>query len=209
VQPINAMGMTKALMEKQVQAFARRFGGNGPDLCCVRYGNVLYSRGSVVPLFVERIRRGEPLTITAPHMTRFLLPLSEAVGLVELALAAGRSGDLFIRKSPAATVGVLAEALQSLFGSRLPVELIGIRHGEKIHETLATGEEIRKAEDLGEHLRVPMDGRDLNYSVSPDRADIATTEVCDFTSENAIRLNLEETRNLLLQIPEIQRLANG
>lgn len=209
VQPINAMGMTKALMEKLVQAHARRLGPDGPVLCSVRYGNVLYSRGSVVPLFVERIHQGRPLPVTAPHMTRYLLPLQEAVNLVELALERGRSGDLFIRKSPAATVSVLAEALQSLFGTGLPIELIGIRHGEKIHETLATGEEIRKAEDLGDHLRIPMDGRDLNYAVGTGEHRMATEEAGGFTSENAERLDRAGTEAMLLRIPEIRQLVDA
>lgn len=209
VQPVNAMGMTKALMEKLVQAYARRFRSGGPVLCCVRYGNVLYSRGSVVPLFVECIRKGQPLPVTAPQMTRFLMPLDQAVGLVEVALARGAAGDLFIRKSPAATVETLAAALQSLFGTRLPVELIGIRHGEKIHETLATGEEIRIAEDLGEHLRIPMDVRDINYAMAVQADTIVTEESCDFTSENTERLDQAGTIQMLMQVPEIRQLLGS
>ena len=205
VQPVNAMGMTKALMEKLVEAYARRLGDSGPQLCCVRYGNVLYSRGSVIPLFVDKIRQGQSLTLTAPQMTRFLLPLAEAVQLVELALQCGQSGDLLIRKSSAATVQLLADALQDLFGTRLPCEIIGIRHGEKIHETLATGEEMRKAEDLGDYLRIPMDGRDLNYAQGKSDS-LATEEVGAFTSENTRQLNLSETREMLLRIPEIRQM---
>lgn len=210
VQPLNAMGMTKALMEKLVQAHARRLGERGPSLCCVRYGNVLYSRGSVIPLFVDRISRGVPLPITAPQMTRFLLPLEETVSLVSLALEEGRSGDLFVRKSPAATVATLAEALLDLFRTQLPIELIGIRHGEKIHETLLTGEEMRNADDLGEYLRVSMDDRDLNYRSQESAAKVATVEAEDFTSENARRLDREGVQALLTAIPEIcQLLGEG
>lgn len=206
VQPLNAMGMTKALMEKLMQAHARRLGANGPVLCCVRYGNVLYSRGSVVPLFVDRIRKGLPLPVTAPQMTRFLLPLEETVGLVTLALEEGKSGDLFVRKSPAATVATLVEALQALFGTQLPIDLIGIRHGEKIHETLLTSEEMRNADDLGEHLRVSMDGRDLNYGRQEALKPKVADEYADFTSENALRLDRAGTQAMLLGIPEIRHL---
>lgn len=206
VQPINAMGMSKALMEKLVQANARRHQHGGPVLCTVRYGNVLYSRGSVVPLFVDRIIKGLPLPVTAPLMTRFLLPLEEAVGLVELAYEQGQPGDLFIRKSPAATVATVVDALQSLFGSALPVELIGIRHGEKMHETLATGEELRKSIDLGEHLRIPMDMRDLNYGSAASPAAPATEEFPDFTSASTTMLDRAATEQMLLRIPEIRHL---
>ncbi|MFA7270896.1 MAG: polysaccharide biosynthesis protein [Sterolibacterium sp.] len=206
VAPINAMGMTKALMEKLVQAYARRFQGDGPVLCCVRYGNVMYSRGSVVPLFTDRILKGLPLPITAPQMTRFMLPLAEAVDLVKVALVHGLPGDVFVRKSPAATVATLAEALQSLFGTRLPIELLGIRHGEKIHETLATGEELRTADDLGAHLRIPMDCRDINYAGNSFVNALVTEEHNDFTSESTLRLDVVGTKEMLLRIPEI-RLA--
>ncbi len=205
VQPVNAMGMSKALMEKLVQANARRLMHDGPVLCTVRYGNVLFSRGSVVPLFVDRIINGLPLPVTAPSMTRFLLPLDEAVNLVELAYEQGQAGDLFIRKSPAATVHTVVDALQALFGTTLPMELIGIRHGEKMHETLATGEELRKSEDLGDHLRIPMDGRDLNYGIAPPTT-IATEESPDFTSASAIQLSRDATSEMLMRIPEIRRL---
>jgi len=206
VQPINAMGMTKALMEKLVQAYARRYVGGGPELCTVRYGNVLFSRGSVVPLFIDRIQKGAALPVTAPLMTRFLMPLEEAVGLVELAYEQGRAGDLFIRKSPAAKVETVVAALQSLFATALPVDLIGIRHGEKMHETLATGEELRKSEDLGDHLRIPMDSRDLNYAVATRAPEIATEETSDFTSANTVQLDRTGTERMLLRVPEIRRL---
>jgi UDP-glucose 4-epimerase len=204
VQPLNAMGLTKALMEKLVHAHARRLGSAGPSLCCVRYGNVLYSRGSVIPLFVDRIIRGMPLPVTAPQMTRFLLPLSETVNLISLALEEGRSGDLFVRKSPAATVATLADALLAIFQTQLPIEVIGIRHGEKIHETLVTGEEMSRADDLGDYLRIPMDRRDLNYreQSEPNRKPIVAAE--DFTSENAIRLDREGAMAMLMTIPEIR-----
>lgn len=206
VQPINAMGMTKALMEKLIQAYARRFQHRGPQLCTVRYGNVLYSRGSVVPLFIDRILKGQELPVTAPKMTRFLLPLEEAVDLVELAYEKGCAGDLFIRKSPAATVETIVAALQSLFNTNLAVKLIGIRHGEKMHETLATGEELRKSEDLQKHFCIPMDGRDLNYGNAKQAATIATDEFPDFTSANALQLDQAGAERILLEIPEIAKL---
>ena len=204
VQPLNAMGMTKALMEKLVQAFARRFRSDGPVLCSVRYGNVLYSRGSVVPLFVDRIQKNLPLPITAPQMTRFLLPLELAVGLVEVALAQGAPGDLFLHKSPAATGATVAQALQTLFGKQLPTELIGIRHGEKMHETLATSEEMQVSHDLGDHLRIPMDQRDIHYAIASPQRVVATEEAGALTSESARQLDLAATMAMLQAIPEIR-----
>jgi UDP-N-acetylglucosamine 4,6-dehydratase len=204
VQPVNAMGMTKALMEKQVLAMARRFGDNGPVACCVRYGNVMHSRGSVIPLFVARLRAGLPLPVTHPGMTRFLLPLSEAVGLVELALHQGRQGDLFIRKSPAATVNTLVHALGLLFGVTPATEEIGIRHGEKLHETLATSEEMAKAEDLGEHWRIPADLRGLNYSAQLAPAAGAVAQTAALSSDSAPQLDARATAELLASLPELE-----
>ena len=204
VQPINAMGMSKALMEKTVQALARRFEHGGPVVCCVRYGNVLYSRGSVVPLFVEKMLANQTLPITDGRMTRFLLPLRESVGLVELALTEGRQGDLFIRKSPAATVDTLIEALGRLLQCKPATEIIGIRHGEKIHETLATAEEMAKAVDLGAHWRIPMDSRSLNYSSQTAAGAIA--EAQPFSSDNAHRMDADEVIAMLRSLPEMQRV---
>lgn len=204
VQPVNAMGMTKALMEKTVQAHARRLGpASATTLCCVRYGNVLYSRGSVVPLFMDRLIAGQTIPVTDPRMTRFLLPLAEAVGLVETALSRGQQGDTFIRKSAASDVATLIAALGELTGIRPHTETIGVRHGEKIHETLATAEEMAKAEDLGEHWRIPMDHRGLDY-----RQDVgapgAVADTPAFSSDNTHRMSVEEVMAMLLKLPEIQ-----
>jgi UDP-N-acetylglucosamine 4,6-dehydratase len=204
VQPVNAMGMTKALMEKQVQALARRFGTDRTTVCCVRYGNVLYSRGSVVPLFVDLLLKDQSLPITHPEMTRFLLPLSEAVGLVETALQHGQQGDLFIRKSPAASVEVLAQATAHLLGRELRTQIIGVRHGEKIHETLATAEEMAKARDLGEHWRIPMDARELNYSAQLVPATGQVSQTAAMSSDTARQLGVAETVALLRGLPELQ-----
>jgi UDP-N-acetylglucosamine 4,6-dehydratase len=206
VQPINAMGMTKALMEKQVQALARRFGPGGPVVCCVRYGNVLYSRGSVVPLFVEMILLDRPLPITHPEMTRFLLPLSEAVQLVEAALEHGKQGDLFIRKSPATSVAVLAGAVAKLWDRKPRTELVGVRPGEKMHETLATAEEMAKAQDLGEYWRIPMDTRELNYSAHLGLAPDRTGQTHAFVSDTTTQLTVDETVALLRSLPELQSI---
>lgn len=199
VAPVNAMGMTKALMEKLVQSYARRFGDKGPVLCCVRYGNVLYSRGSVVPLFLERVLQRRPLPVTVPEMTRFLLPLPEAVSLVELALEVAKTGDLLIRKSPAASIATLTTALQSLFDVDLPIETIGIRPGEKIHETLASAEELSRAFDLGDHLRIPMlDG------TAPSNNYVGTFMAGqEFSSANAEQLDVLQTQVLLRAIPQV------
>ena len=198
VAPVNAMGMTKALMEKLVQAYARRLGANGPVLCCVRYGNVLYSRGSVVPLFLERIQQRRPLPVTVPEMTRFLLPLPQAVGLVELALQVAQTGDLLVRKSPAASLATLTTAMQGLFGVDLPIESIGIRPGEKIHETLASAEELGRAIDLGDHLRIPMLG-----SMPPHSGSGAFMQGQEFTSANAQQLDVAQTQAMLRAIPQL------
>jgi len=203
VQPVNAMGMTKALMEKLVQAHARRLGiGAATTVCCVRYGNVMYSRGSVIPLFVQRLLAGEPLPVTDLRMTRFLLPLLEAVGLVDVAMQRGGQGDVLIRKSPAADMATLVQALGVLLKVKPQVQTIGVRHGEKIHETLASAEEMAKAVDLGDHWLIPMDQRGFDY-----RHEAATGSVADtpaFSSDNAHRLTLDELVALLQQLPELQ-----
>lgn len=204
VAPVNAMGMTKALMEKLVQAYARRLGADGPVLCCVRYGNVLYSRGSVVPLFLERIQQGRALPVTVPEMTRFLLPLPQAVGLVELALQVAQTGDLLVRKSPAASLATLTTAMQDLFGVDLPIESIGIRPGEKIHETLASAEELSRAIDLGDHLRIPMLG-----SAPPHSGAGAFMPGQEFTSANAQQLDVTQTQAMLRAIPQLAQALKG
>ncbi len=202
VMPVNAMGMTKALMEKVAQAAART--SIDTVVSTVRYGNVLYSRGSVIPLFVEKIFRGEPLTITNPEMTRFLMPLTDAVDLVEFAFFNANPGDTFIRKAAAATIGDLATATNELFGNPVATKLIGTRHGEKLYETLATVEELRVAEDMGDYWRLRMDSRDLNYA---DYFEVGTTgepPAEDYHSHNTELLDVEGVKELLLALPEIQ-----
>jgi len=203
VYPINAMGMTKALMEKVTHAAARNQGEKDTIVASVRYGNVMYSRGSVIPLFINQILERQPITITDPRMTRFLLPLSSAIDLVLFALVHARQGDIFIKKAPASTVADLAQALKKIFKSDAAVETIGIRHGEKIHETLATKEELRRAEDMEDFFRVRMDDRDLNYDKYFTDGDRKEAQAEDYTSENTTRLNLKETEKLLLTLPEV------
>ena len=205
VYPVNAMGMTKALMEKTVQAKARALGdGAATVLACVRYGNVLYTRGSVAPVFVAQILGRWPITITSPDMTRYLLTLAEAIGLVEFALANARQGDLFIRNSPACTVATLAAALKQLFAADTPVRVIGVRHGEKIHETLATFQEVARADDIGEFLRVPMDDRDLNYDSYTGEGRRERAKARDYTSADARQLDVAATVRKLRETPELR-----
>ncbi|MGH8678943.1 MAG: SDR family NAD(P)-dependent oxidoreductase [Burkholderiales bacterium] len=204
VYPINAMGMTKALMEKVAQASARALENSDTAIACVRYGNVMYSRGSVIPLFVSQILRNRPITVTEPGMTRFLLPLPDAIELVVHAFEHAHPGDIFVRKAPACTLADLVQALKRMFRSRAPMKVIGMRHGEKIFETLATREELRNAEGLGDHIRIRMDTRDLNYAkyfTEGDRREAATD---DYTSHNTRRLNVAEVESLLRTLPEIR-----
>jgi UDP-glucose 4-epimerase len=203
VHPVNAMGMTKALMEKIAQATARRT--RAPTVvAAVRYGNVMYSRGSVIPLFVRQTLSGRPLTITEPGMTRFMLPLPAAIDLVLVAFSRARPGDIFVRKSPACTIGDLAHALSNLFKSRARTRMIGMRHGEKVYETLATREELRRAEDLGDYFRVRMDGRGLDYRKYFTEGDPEEIGADDYTSHNTERLGVREMERLLLTLPEIR-----
>ena len=204
VYPVNAMGMTKALMEKVTQAAARARNQGGTLLSSVRYGNVMASRGSVIPLFIKQICAGKPLTLTAPEMTRFLLPLPLAIELVAFAFDHGQQGDLFVRKAPACSVANLAQALKNLFHSEVPVQVIGIRHGEKIYETLATREELAKAQDMGDYFRVPMDERDLNYSKYFTEGDTRKTTQDDYTSHNTEQLGVAAVEKLLLTLPEVR-----
>ncbi len=204
VYPINAMGMTKALMEKAVQAFARNNRSVDTVVSSVRYGNVMHSRGSVIPLFVEQIKSGKRLTVTDPNMTRFLMSLEEAVELVEHAFVYARPGDLFIRKAPASTIGTLAEAVAALFGVDPDLGVIGTRHGEKLYETLATREELVRAEDQDDFYRVPVDDRDLNYGAYFESGDTTESEMEDYTSHNTDRLDLDGVRELLLTLPELR-----
>jgi UDP-N-acetylglucosamine 4,6-dehydratase len=210
VMPINAMGMSKALMEKVAQSRCRMLDTGSTIVTCVRYGNVMYSRGSVIPLFVSQIKAGKPVTITEPSMTRFMLPLREAIKLVEFAFQNGRQGDLFVRKAPACTVDVLVRALFELFETTVPVRVIGMRHGEKLYETLATAEELRRTEDMKDYFRVRLDTRDLNYAKYFTEGDPGEATVEDYHSHNTQRLELPEVKSLLLSLPEIQReLAQG
>lgn len=203
--PVNAMGLSKALMEKVAQAKARTLGSSRTVIATVRYGNVLYSRGSVVPLFLEQLRAGRPLTVTLPEMTRFLLPLDGALDLVLFALANARPGDLFVRKAPACTIGDLADAVRVLFETAVPIQVIGMRHGEKVYETLATREEMERATDLGDYYRVAMDERDLNYGTYVEQGAGGGAPRDDYTSHNTVRLDRDQVIELLLTLPEVQR----
>ena len=205
--PINAMGMTKALMEKVALSLTRMQPNISTTVSCVRYGNVMYSRGSVIPLFVGQIQQNKPITITIPSMTRFLLPLKDAVDLVLFALSKANQGDLFIKKAPACTIGDLAKALKNIFNSNVPENIIGIRHGEKLYETLATREELQRAEDMGDYYRIRLDDRNLNYvnyGKYFTEGSIEEAEMDDYTSHNTQRLNVKEVEQLLLTLPEIK-----
>jgi UDP-N-acetylglucosamine 4,6-dehydratase/5-epimerase len=204
VYPVNAMGMTKALMEKTAQAFARNNPNSATTVSVTRYGNVMYSRGSVIPLFIQQLRAGKPLTLTEPLMTRFLMSLQQSVDLVYHAFFHAAPGDLFVRKAPASTVETLARAVASLWGDDDPeIRVIGSRHGEKLHETLLSREEMVKAEDQGGYFRVPLDARSLQYELFFDEGETRTASLQDYTSENTDRLSVEETKDLLLTIPEL------
>lgn len=189
--PINAMGKSKAMMESIIYANARN-GAGRTTICCTRYGNVMCSRGSVIPLFIDRIRKGEPLTVTDPNMTRFLMNLDEAVDLVQFAFEHANPGDLFIQKAPASTIGDLAEAVQEVFG-RVGTQVIGTRHGEKLFETLMTREERLRSEDMGNYFRVACDSRDLNYDKFVVKGDVKTQADESYTSHNTERLDVEGT----------------
>ncbi|AVT36128.1 polysaccharide biosynthesis protein [Plantactinospora sp. BB1] len=204
VYPVNAMGMSKALMEKVVQSHARHNQGSRTTVSCVRYGNVMYSRGSVIPLFVEQIKAGRAPTVTNPAMTRFLMSLAESVELVEHAFLHARAGDIFVRKASACTIGDLATALCQLFDVPAKLDLIGVRHGEKLDETLASREEVAEAEDFGEFFRIPLDARDLNYALYVSEGDPAGASGRDFNSANAPRLGVPEILELLRDLPEIR-----
>ena len=204
VYPINAMGMSKALSEKVMIAKSRNLNSSGMIFCGTRYGNVMASRGSVIPLFVDQIRQGKPLTITDPNMTRFMMTLDGAVDLVIFAFQNGKPGDIFIQKAPAATIEILAKALLELYKANNPIKVIGTRHGEKLYETLVNREEMAKAEDLGTYYRIPADTRDLNYNrfFVEGQEQIAQTD--DYTSHNTYRMDIEETKSLLLQLDSVR-----
>ncbi|MCX7972933.1 MAG: polysaccharide biosynthesis protein [Candidatus Aminicenantes bacterium] len=208
VYPINAMGMSKALMEKIMIAKARLCDPKKIVLCGTRYGNVIASRGSVIPLFITQIKTGRPLTITDPDMTRFMMTLDEAIDLVMFAFKHAKPGDIFVRKAPAATIGTLASALKKIFGANNPIKIIGTRHGEKLYETLLTREEMAKAEDLGDYFRVPMDDRDLNYGLyfSVGKKEVAKSD--DYNSHNTYRLKEDELIELLLKVDYVKNELN-
>lgn len=205
--PINAMGISKALMEKVAIAAARDL--ENTTVCLTRYGNVMASRGSVIPLFVNQIKQGLPITITDPNMTRFLMSLDEAVELVLFAFEHGRPGDLFVNKAPAGTIGNLAQALQKLCHKQTEIRIIGTRHGEKLYETLCTREEMLKAEDMGNFYRIPADNRDLNYAQYFSEGTAALNEVEDYHSHNTEQLNAEQMERLLASLPFIRKEVFG
>jgi len=205
VYPINAMGMSKAMMEKVAQAHARHRGDDGPVVSVTRYGNVMHSRGSVIPVFVEQVLNKKPLTVTNPEMTRFLMSLDESVDLVEYAFAHAVPGDLFVRKAPACTVRDLALAVASLFGVEDPeIRTLGTRHGEKLYESLLSREEFQKADDQGDFYRVPLDARSLEYELFFDEGERDVVED-DYTSHNTERLDVEGVKGLLRALPPIQQ----
>jgi UDP-N-acetylglucosamine 4,6-dehydratase len=206
--PVNVMGMSKALMEKVAQAFARNNPTARTVVSTVRYGNVMASRGSVIPLFVEQVKAGRPMTITDPDMTRFLMSLEEAVSLVEHAFTGASSGDLFVRKAPASTVGDLAVAVADLMGVEPDIRVIGTRHGEKLYETLATREELTRAEDQGDYYRVPVDARDLNYSEYYEEGEVEEASYDDYHSHNTERLDLDGVKKILSDLPAFQTLLD-
>ncbi len=210
VYPVNAMGMSKALMEKTAQAFARNHPKSPTTVSVTRYGNVMYSRGSVIPLFVQQVESGRPLTLTEPRMTRFLMSLQESVALVEHAFVHAAGGDLFIRKAPACTVETLARAVSSLLGVDDPeIRVIGTRHGEKMHETLLSSEEMLKASDQGEYFKIPLDARSLEYELYYEEGEREVADLDDYTSANTDQMDIEQTKSLLKQLPEVQTLLDS
>ena len=207
--PVNAMGTSKAMMEKVVVAKSRTVSPERTKICCTRYGNVLCSRGSVVPLWIDQIREGKPITITEPSMTRFVMSLEEAVDLVLFAFENGESGDILVQKAPACTIEVLAKAVTELFNPETEIRVIGIRHGEKMYETLLTNEECANAIDMGDFYRVPADKRGLNYDKYFKDGDTERTQLSEFDSNNTTLMTVEEVKAKLLTLSYIQNeLAN-
>lgn len=204
--PVNAMGISKAMMEKVAIAKARQLGENSDTtICCTRYGNVMASRGSVIPLWIEQIKEGNAITLTDPNMSRFMMTLDEAVDLVLYAFEHGKNGDLFVKKAPAATLEVLAIALKGLYKTDIPVRVIGTRHGEKLYETLVCREEMAKAYDMGYYFRVPCDSRDLNYDKYFIEGEKKISVIDDYHSHNTERLNIESMTELLLKLDIIRK----
>lgn len=208
VYPINAMGISKAMMEKVIVAKSRS--SNSTVICATRYGNVMASRGSVIPLFVDQIRAGKPITITDPNMTRFMMTLDDAVDLVLYAFEYGKSGEIFVQKAPAATIQTLAHALSGLMGvPSHEVRIIGTRHGEKLYEALLSREEMVAAEDLGDYYRVPPDLRDLNYGKFVEQGEVGITEAVDYNSHNTTRLDVEGMKAILRKLTFVNALERG
>jgi UDP-glucose 4-epimerase len=204
VYPINAMGISKAMAEKLLIAKSRMVPSGGTVICATRYGNVMASRGSVIPLFVEKLKAGLPLTITDPNMTRFLMSLEDSVDLVLHAFSHGEQGDIFVQKAPASTIGELAQAIQELFGVSAAIKIIGTRHGEKLYESLVSREEMAKAQDMGRYYRVPADNRDLNYDKFIISGQPSANSLDDYTSHTTRRLTVSQIKELLLTLDYIQ-----
>lgn len=209
VYPINAMGISKAMAEKLTVAKSRTISASGPVVCSTRYGNVMASRGSVIPLFINQIRAGKPLTVTDPNMTRFLMSLEDSVDLVLHAFEHAQQGDLFVQKAPASTVADLAAALQQLFGDTKAVKVIGTRHGEKLYESLISREEMAKAEDMGRYYRIPADNRDLNYDKFFVEGEAHISELDDYTSHNTERLDVEGVKATLMKLAEVREALHA
>jgi UDP-N-acetylglucosamine 4,6-dehydratase len=213
VYPINAMGISKAMMEKVMVAASRNLEGTNTVICGTRYGNVMASRGSVIPLFVDQVFNGKPITVTDPSMTRFMMTLADAVDLVLYAFEHGNNGDIFVQKAPAATVEVLTKAILDLMNkTEHPVHVIGTRHGEKLYEALLSREEMASAQDMGDYYRVPADGRDLNYAKFVEQGEQKLTQTAhgeDYNSHNTQRLDVAGMKQLLLKLDFMQRIARG
>ena len=207
--PINAMGMSKALMEKVMVAKSRNLDDSKSVFCGTRYGNVMASRGSVIPLFIDQIKKGNALTITDPQMTRFMMTLEDAVDLVLYAFEYAQQGDLFVQKSPAATIEVLAKALLEIYGAKNQIKVIGTRHGEKVYETLVNREDMVKAEDLGNYFRIPADNRNLNYDQFFSEGEVSLADMEEYHSHNTHRLDVEGMIHLLLKLPLIRKDVLG
>jgi len=209
VYPINAMGLSKAMMEKVMVAKARLCDPSGTVLSATRYGNVMASRGSVIPLFLAQLRDGKPLTVTDPAMTRFLMSLEESVALVLYAFEHARPGDIFVQKAPASTIGDLALALRELLGRDDPIKIIGTRHGEKLYESLVSREEMARAKDVGGYYRIPADSRDLNYEKYFVEGELEIAQIDDYTSHNTRRLSIEEIKDVLMRLPSVREAVNA
>lgn len=209
VYPINAMGMSKALMEKFMVAKSRMQDDSDAVLCATRYGNVMASRGSVIPLFIKQLKEGKPITVTDPNMTRFLMSLEDSVDLVLHAYEHASQGDILVQKSPASTVADLAQALKEIFNLDNPVQIIGTRHGEKLYESLVSREEMARVEDMGRYYRIPADNRDLNYNSYFSSGKEKISSLDDYTSHNTERLNVEQVKELLLGLDYIQEELNA